>query len=203
MTWTCIVTSSDRVEAGIHGEEPAKAPQQQPRADQQHQRERHLGNDQRAPRPPLPAGRPARAVLQRLVRVRLAPCSAGASPKARPMSVVRTNPNANTEASTPIASTRGSPGGASATSARTPTTATTIPSTPPRMASSRLSVSTWRTRRPRPAPSAARSASSPRRSDAAREQQVGDVDARRWRAGALPRRARSPARASRPGSRRP
>ena len=77
--------------------------------------------------------------------------------------MVTVRPKANTVASRRIAPTRGSPGGLRATSARTPASATIIPTAPPISASSRLSVSTCRVSRPCPAPSAARIANSPRR----------------------------------------
>ena len=69
----------------------------------------------------------------------------------------------NTGPATLMAPTRGRPGGLSATSARTPNSATTIPRAPPSAASSKLSVSSCRIIRVRPAPSAARIANSPRR----------------------------------------
>ena len=90
-------------------------------------------------------------------------CSAGINPTTRPMSAVMTSAKANTVPSRRIAFTRGSSGGLSATSARIPTCATTIPKTPPSMASSRLSVSNCRTSRARGAPSAARIENSPSR----------------------------------------
>ena len=92
-----------------------------------------------------------------------AACSAGINPKASPISVVTPNAKANTVPSTAMESTRGSSGGLSAMSARTPSIATTMPSTPPNAARSMLSVSSCRISRPRPAPSAVRSANSPRR----------------------------------------
>ncbi len=63
-----------------------------------------------------------------------------------------------TGASMPISSARGSSPGLSATTERTPQYASSRPSTPPASASSRLSVSSWRTSRSRLAPSAVRTA---------------------------------------------
>jgi hypothetical protein len=61
---------------------------------------------------------------------------------------------------------RGNASGAVATTARNNPQAKTHPAAPPARLSSRLSVNIWRARRPRPAPSAARIASSFRRAAA-------------------------------------
>ena len=65
----------------------------------------------------------------------------------------------------------------SASSPRWNAHASARPATPPRLPSSRLSVTSWRISRPRLAPSAARKPSSRCAHRAARQQQVGDVHA--------------------------
>ena len=45
------------VETGVHGEEPRQAPEQEARAHQQHERERHLGHHQRPSGAPVVARR--------------------------------------------------------------------------------------------------------------------------------------------------
>ena len=88
---------------------------------------------------------------------------AGTSPTLIPIRVVTARAKRNIEPSMPIAFTLGNPGGLRATKARTPATAMPIPSTPPIMARSRLSVSSCRMSLPFAAPSAARMANSARR----------------------------------------
>ena len=73
--------------------------------------------------------------------------------------------NASTVPFTPTPCSRGRLAGLSCTSASTPHTATSSPSAPPTAASSTLSVSSCRTRRARPAPSARRIAISRCRTD--------------------------------------
>ena len=98
-------------------------------------------------------------------------------PTSSPTSVVRPTANANTAAFDPDRARAREAGRAMAISARRPAPAIAMPSAPPMTASSTLSVSSCRTSRPGAAPSAARIAISPSRG-AAREQQVGHVDAR-------------------------
>ena len=89
--------------------------------------------------------------------------TAGINPTIKPISVVIPSVKPSTVVLTTMAFTRGRPGGLSATSARTPKSANKMPVAPPSRASNKLSISTCRTIRVRVAPSAARTANSPRR----------------------------------------
>ena len=96
--------------------------------------------------------------------VRLVPdaVSAGTTPKIKPQTTDAPNVNASTVASMPTSSRRWI-GKRSATTARRnprPHHASSSPPNPPASERTRLSASNWRTSRPRPAPSAARTASS-------------------------------------------
>ena len=71
--------------------------------------------------------------------------------------------NATTTQSTRIASSRGRPSGTSVVTVRSPSVATSTPTTAAHAVTSRLSASCCRMMRPRPAPSAARTTSSVRR----------------------------------------
>ncbi len=93
-------------------------------------------------------------------------CSAGTRPKRMPVAAVRASANQSTGPSRRIASVRGVPRGAIASSASMPQPPSTTPAMPPIAASSRLSVSSCRTSRPRPAPSATRTATSRARAEA-------------------------------------
>ena len=83
---------------------------------------------------------------------------AGTSPKSRPVTIERPRVNASTGRSTLMCCSRGNISGTTPRRARTLQTASSRPSEPPAMASTRLSVSNWRTMRLRPAPSATRTA---------------------------------------------
>jgi hypothetical protein len=104
-----------------------------------------------APRPPPRSHAPGSPRADR---------SAGSSPASSAAAAVAASAKNSTRASAWIISRLGSSGGARATSTRTAAKASPVPSTPPRSASVPLSVRSWRTRRPRPAPSALRTASS-------------------------------------------
>jgi len=58
-----------RVEARRDREQPLEAPEQQSGADEQHERKRHLRDDERAADAPVSAGRVSRAMLQVLMRI--------------------------------------------------------------------------------------------------------------------------------------
>ena len=85
---------------------------------------------------------------------------AGARPNRTPLASETPSANSSTRQSSPTSSARGRLPGQNATNGRRPIAARAIPSTPPETPSTRLSVRHWRTRRPRPAPSATRMASS-------------------------------------------
>ena len=157
-----------RVEAEIDALQPPETLDQQRRADEQHERERELADDEDA----------AQAGWR--VRRRWPSASPRASPTAdrraslespapgrrgRRSAIDRPAVNASTVPLTPTACRRGRLDGLSCTSASTPQTATSRPSAPPTAASSTLSVSSCRTRRARPAPSARRIAISRWRTD--------------------------------------
>ena len=90
--------------------------------------------------------------------------TAGASPNATPVTRATPKVNSNTPASIRMSCVRGIvPAGASASSPRIPASATGTPTAAPSRNSTVLSVSSWRTSRPRPAPSAVRIATSFRR----------------------------------------
>jgi hypothetical protein len=80
-----------------------------------------------------------------------------------PVTIASPAVNASTVASRPTSALRGSARGQTASSACSPQEASTSPRAPAVRASSALSVRSWRTRRPRPAPSARRIAISRRR----------------------------------------
>ena len=98
------------------------------------------------------SARPARAAQR-----------AGSAPNRRPAPTVIATEKKSTGPSSSTGPSAGSPPGAAATSATMAQRARRIPHTPPMAASTRFSVSSCRTSRPRPAPSAARSDSSRRR----------------------------------------
>ena len=82
-------------------------------------------------------------------------------PKSTPTSTAAAAQNATTRASKVTVTDAGrTPAGITAGAAARIAAPTAAPSTPPTAASTRLSVSNWRTTRPRPAPSAERIASS-------------------------------------------
>lgn len=83
-------------------------------------------------------------------------CSAGKTPKRAAERIVRPKANNSTVKSTPISWTRRTSSGTSVANTRLPATPKATPTTPPTIASSALSVSSWRTSRPRRAPNAAR-----------------------------------------------
>ncbi len=91
--------------------------------------------------------------------------TAGAAPKSRPVMSVTTSakPSAEFERSLLRAVERSTDTGRTSRSCSQP--ASKVPASPAMPASTRLSVSNWRTRRPPPAPNAARNDSSPRRAE--------------------------------------
>ncbi len=109
------------------------------------------------PRSPVAPRPPSLSVPWRSGR---AAWSAGASPNSTPVSSDSVNANSNTRASTATSSMRGVPGGVSARSTSTPQYASTTPVAPPTAPSATLSVSSCLRIAPRPAPIAARSATS-------------------------------------------
>jgi hypothetical protein len=115
-------------------------------------------------RPPPVAERPASfsAVLTSV----FAACHAGARPKTTPVSSVTPIANATTRGSTPTSGTGSTFGGSVDSSQLTAHVAPSRPSTPPMPESTTLSTRSCRIRRPRPAPSAARTAISLWRSSA-------------------------------------
>ena len=83
---------------------------------------------------------------------------AGTAPNASPTPIDTPNVNASTTPSRLASSSRTMSPGTSAGTARNTTTATATPSAPPPRLSTMLSVRSWRTSRPRPAPNAAQTA---------------------------------------------
>ena len=107
-------------------------------------------------------------------------CHAGSTPKITPVTSARANENSSTRTSSPMASTptTDSRSGITAGNALSKAQPTTSPARPPTTARLMLSTSVCETMRLREAPSAERTAISRRRGRGARDQQVGDVDAR-------------------------
>ena len=91
---------------------------------------------------------------------------AGRIPNAIPVNMEMAAVKATTRPSVPTPSRRGSASGIAASRTWVPQAASRIPHAPPASARTRLSVRICRTRRPRLAPSAVRTASSARRDDA-------------------------------------
>ena len=89
--------------------------------------------------------------------------SAGTRPKTSATSTETTSAKSSTPPSSRTSCMRGRLPSGSAWTRRTPVQATRSPSAPPIADSTKLSASTWRTSCMRPAPSAARTAISPRR----------------------------------------
>ncbi len=86
-------------------------------------------------------------------------CSAGTRPKSAPASSEMAKVKPSTVQSGVLESESGvCPEGRKPISARSMSTARPTPRTPPAVASSRLSISSWRMRLPRPAPNASRTA---------------------------------------------
>ena len=116
--------------------------------------------------------------MHRLARRR----SAGARPNAEPATIETIARRSRRACRRPAVDNAGIRGamrrGMTPTSECTPNCDSNRPSAPPPTESSRLSVSSWRTRRPRPAPSATRTAISRCAVGAAHEQKVRDVRAR-------------------------
>jgi hypothetical protein len=92
--------------------------------------------------------------------------NAGSSPNASPVAVVNTSAPSNMRTSSAGASAIGNVVGTSLTRSGSVATPIRMPSIPPQAASTRLSVSIWRTRRSTLAPIAARIANSGRRASA-------------------------------------
>ena len=150
-------------EAGIDGAQPGEAGQHQPGANQQHQRERHLRDDHHVARAgACRAG--ASAVLQ--IGVQLGLRRAAATAPGRTARRPPAWPQTQTARRASRASRRPAAAGSPAprrSAAATPNTRRAGRPTPPATASTRLSVSSCRISRPRPAPSAVRTAISRRR----------------------------------------
>ena len=102
---------------------------------------------------------------------------AGTVPKKMPASSESATLNRSTVPSMLTVAARGRSGGATAISARTPHDPSSKPAAPPARDSSKLSASSWRTSRQRPAPSAERHRDLTGACCRTREQQVRDVDA--------------------------
>jgi len=85
-------------------------------------------------------------------------CQAVIKPKTAPVNNDSKSVKPNTRASTPISLARGMVLGINFSSIAVPQTATSNPAPPPTTLSSVLSVSNWRSNRPRPAPNAPRMA---------------------------------------------
>lgn len=109
----------------------------------------------------LPAGAPA-SFSMRTAPARDPP-SAGAAPNKSPATTDRPTANAATTPSTRTSASPGTSRGTSVGAACTIPAATARPRAPPTALSTTLSVSNWPTMRPRPAPSARRTANSRRR----------------------------------------
>ena len=150
-------------EAGIDGEQVLQAAQQQSRADQQHQGNGDLGDYEDAARLLVAAGGTLRACLQRGMRIAVR----GVDRRNQSDRHADERGDSHREGEYRTVhrdrADRGSCAGLSASNTCTPIFATTIPRHPPRAASKRLSVRSWRSNRVRGAPSAARMANSLRR----------------------------------------
>ena len=112
-----------------------------------------------------------RAALPRVASARLAVLaresrSTGSSPQTTPATAAQTARTTTALRSSANSPARGRFTGRSATTARTPAAAMPTPARPPAIASTPCSTASWRTSRPRLAPSAARTAMSWRRASA-------------------------------------
>ena len=114
----------------------------------------------RRPGPPPVAPCPAARARGRSTRDH---ATAGAVPNRRPTATERPAVNASADSSRATSARPGTPRGNRAGAARTIPAATAQPTAPPATLRSKLSVRSWRTTRPPPAPSAPRMASSRRR----------------------------------------
>ena len=143
--------------------QPDEAANQQAGAGQQHERQRHFDDDQRAQRAPRPrAGAVAAAFAQRVV-------GAGGCQQRRDQSEQHTGRERGEQREADHRQIERTPDRAAAPECDWPpapadrdetATASARPATPPASDSIRLSVSIWRSSRPRSAPSAVRSPSS-------------------------------------------
>jgi hypothetical protein len=100
--------------------------------------------------------------LSALVRLARVASSAGASPTTKPVAIASANVNTNTRASTPL-SFHATSDSSDARITPPPANATPIAASPPPRTTSRVSTTSRRTTRGRPAPSANRTAISRRR----------------------------------------
>ena len=158
------------VPARIRGRRAAsvEAAQHQPRADEQHDRERDFDDDEAAPQRAAERARPARRLPSASGPDPCAPAAAPAPGRTRRPCARESSDREREHA--PVHRDgvearqvrRARSRGARARRA----SASATPTAPPVRPSSRLSVSSWRTSRPRPAPMAARNASSRSRTDA-------------------------------------
>ena len=173
-----------RIEARRHGGEARDAAHDQRRADEQHHRERDLGDDEQPAQavsaPPQRAGAagaaPGVVEIARQVQARQPPRRR--QPEQQPgRDRQDRRVKASTRASRPIASMRGTLPRPSAWRPCTPAAATSRPSQPARAGEQQRSVSSWRTSRAAPAPmrGADRHLAAP--ADRAGQQQVRDVGA--------------------------
>src|SRR5262249_777542 len=143
--------------------QPDKALDQQPGADQQHQRAA-ISTTTSALRNQLVCMPPAPPPSFNVdCKSTLELCSAGMSPKKTPVKIESAAVKAATRQSRPTSFARGRKLAANTSSASTPHLASAKPRAPPVTANSRLSVSSCLTMRSLPAPSAVRTAISLRR----------------------------------------
>ena len=147
--------------------EPREAPQEEPRREHEHEREGHLGHDQRPAEGTRAFSRDGSALLpDRVLRGEArSPAARGPRRRAAPSRASRATVNSSTRQWSDTSSDT-SPCWAVViwrTSRRLPHCATSRPSAAPGSASSRHSASSWRARRWRDAPSASRAPSSWRR----------------------------------------
>ena len=154
-----------RQESELDGLEPQDAPHQQPAADEQEQRERDLSGDQKI-RSLIPVFRQRGAGASAFsdpLKSAFETSSAGIAANARPASSAESNANAGTNQSMRISLLRGRYAGPRLARNCVPADAIKMPRSPPPAAVIRLSVTSCRTMRNRPAPRAARTAISLRR----------------------------------------
>ena len=156
-----------RVEAGFTLRSADERADQQRGPDQQQQRQRHLDDDEDRASLVWRKVAPDRPMLSLSVALRSVRelCSAGTRPKSIPVPTETAAVNGDhapvdADERALLRRSSGSPAVLIVSSARMPTTPSTSPMAPPITESATLSVSSWRMIRPRPAPMAARSATS-------------------------------------------
>ena len=125
--------------------------------DQHAAAERHLGRDQ--PAPPVVAAPGDGASSQPRAQVEAGGAQGGGHPASRPATSAAATANPHTTRSSRACSRRGTPAGAKATRMRSSPAAMANPAAAPPARTS-VSARSWRAMRPRPAPRAARTASS-------------------------------------------